>query len=72
MISAKSLKLREFLGYLMLWLASMTAAVPVCPAMAAEAAGTQTDFWTMHDYLFEHQQALADLKKRRPKYYYMT
>jgi protein-disulfide isomerase len=29
-------------------------------AMAAEAAGAQTDFWTMHDYLFEHQQALAE------------
>ena len=36
MISAKSLKLREFLGYMMLWLAAMTAAVPVCPAWAAE------------------------------------
>src|ERR1700758_1518368 len=33
-------------------------------ATAAEAAGTQTDFWTMHEYLFEHQKALedADLK----------
>ena len=29
-------------------------------AMAAEAAGAQTDFWTMHEYLFEHQQALAE------------
>jgi protein-disulfide isomerase len=29
-------------------------------AMAAEAASTQTDFWTMHEYLFEHQQALAE------------
>jgi polysaccharide biosynthesis/export protein len=37
-ISAKSLKSREFLGYLMLWLASMTVAVPVCAAMAAEPA----------------------------------
>jgi polysaccharide biosynthesis/export protein len=35
-ISAKSLKSREFLGSLMLWLASMTAAVPMYPAMAAE------------------------------------
>jgi protein-disulfide isomerase len=34
-------------------------------AAAAEAAGLQTDFWTMHEYLFEHQKALedADLKK---------
>jgi protein-disulfide isomerase len=33
-------------------------------AAAAEAAGLQTDFWTMHEYLFEHQKALedADLK----------
>jgi polysaccharide export outer membrane protein len=37
-MSAKSLKSREFLGYLMLWLASMTSAVPMCPAVAAEAA----------------------------------
>jgi polysaccharide export outer membrane protein len=37
-ISAKSLKSREFLGSLMLWLASMTAAVPMYPAMAAEPA----------------------------------
>lgn len=34
-------------------------------ALAAEAAGAQTDFWTMHEYLFEHQHALAqcDLHK---------
>jgi protein-disulfide isomerase len=34
-------------------------------AAAAEAAGLQSDFWTMHEYLFEHQKALedADLKK---------
>ena len=25
---------------------------------AAEAAAQQTDFWTMHAYLFEHQKAL--------------
>ncbi len=33
-------------------------------AAAAEAAGHQTDFWTMHEHLFEHQKALqdADLK----------
>jgi protein-disulfide isomerase len=33
-------------------------------AAAAEAAGLQTDFWTMHEYLFEHQKELddADLK----------
>jgi polysaccharide export outer membrane protein len=37
-ISAKSLKLREFLGYMMLWLAAMTAAVPVSPTWAAEAS----------------------------------
>jgi polysaccharide export outer membrane protein len=35
-VSAKSLKLREFLGYCLLWLASMSAAVPMYPAMAAE------------------------------------
>src|ERR1700716_1392071 len=29
-------------------------------ALAAEASGAQTDFWTMHEYLFEHQQALAE------------
>src|SRR6476659_4248256 len=29
-------------------------------ASAAEAAAAQTDFWTMHEYLFEHQQALED------------
>jgi len=29
-------------------------------AAAAEAAGRQTDFWTMHAYLFEHQKALED------------
>ena len=34
-------------------------------AAAAEAAGVQTDFWTMHEYLFEHQKALepADLER---------
>ena len=34
-------------------------------AMAAEAAGAQTDFWRMHDYLFERQKALepADLQR---------
>ena len=37
-ISAKSLKSREFLGSLMLWMASMTAAVPVGAAFAAEPA----------------------------------
>jgi polysaccharide export outer membrane protein len=35
-ISAKSLKLREFLGYCLLWLASLSTAVPMYPAMAAE------------------------------------
>lgn len=28
-------------------------------AEAAEAAGAQNKFWQMHDYLFEHQDALA-------------
>jgi protein-disulfide isomerase len=34
-------------------------------AEAAEAAGAQNGFWEMHDYLYEHQQALEDkyLKK---------
>lgn len=34
-------------------------------AIAAEAAGAQTDFWIMHEYLFEHQKQLeeADLQK---------
>src|ERR1051326_6400817 len=30
-------------------------------AAAAEAATRQTDFWTMHEYLFEHQKALEDV-----------
>jgi protein-disulfide isomerase len=29
-------------------------------AEAAEAAGAQGKFWLMHDYLFEHQDALSD------------
>jgi protein-disulfide isomerase len=29
-------------------------------AEAAEAAGAQGKFWEMHDWLFEHQQALTD------------
>jgi protein-disulfide isomerase len=29
-------------------------------AEAAEAAGAQGSFWEMHDYLYEHQTALAD------------
>ena len=29
-------------------------------AEAAEAAGAQRQFWQMHDWLFEHQDALAD------------
>src|SRR5438445_314673 len=29
-------------------------------AGAAEAAAAQGDFWTMHEYLFEHQHALED------------
>ena len=29
-------------------------------AEAAEAAGAQGKFWEMHDYLYEHQDALAD------------
>jgi protein-disulfide isomerase len=29
-------------------------------AEAAEAAGTQGKFWKMHDYLYEHQDALDD------------
>jgi polysaccharide biosynthesis/export protein len=37
-ISAKSLKSGEFLGYLTLWLISMTTALPVYPARAAEPA----------------------------------
>jgi len=32
---------------------------------AAEAAAKQTDFWTMHEYLFEHQKALADADLKR-------
>jgi len=30
-------------------------------AQAAEAAGRQGKFWEMHDYLFEHQDALDDV-----------
>jgi len=29
-------------------------------AKASEAAGAQTDFWTMHEHLFEHQNQLED------------
>jgi polysaccharide export outer membrane protein len=36
-ISVNSLKPREFLGFFTLWLAALTAAVPLYPAMAAEA-----------------------------------
>jgi polysaccharide biosynthesis/export protein len=36
-ISVNSLKPREFLGFCTLWLAALTAAVPLYPAMAAEA-----------------------------------
>jgi protein-disulfide isomerase len=32
---------------------------------AAEAAAQQTDFWTMHEYLFEHQEALEDADLQR-------
>ncbi len=31
---------------------------------AAEAAVKQTDFWTMHEYLFEHQKAFEDARSR--------
>jgi protein-disulfide isomerase len=34
-------------------------------AFAAEAAGVQGDFWTMHEYLFEHQHALKDADLRQ-------
>ena len=34
-------------------------------AAAAEAAARQTDFWSMHDHLFEHQQALEDADLQR-------
>jgi protein-disulfide isomerase len=34
-------------------------------SVAAEAAARQTDFWTMHAYLFEHQQALEDADLKR-------
>ena len=30
-------------------------------AEAAESAGSQNKFWEMHDYLYEHQQALDDI-----------
>src|SRR6266571_4568723 len=30
-------------------------------ALAAEASGAQTDFWIMHEYLFEHQNHLEEL-----------
>jgi protein-disulfide isomerase len=32
---------------------------------AAEAAAQQTDLWTMHEYLFEHQEALEDADLQR-------
>jgi len=34
-------------------------------AAAAEAAARQADFWTMHEYLFEHQKALEDADLKR-------
>ena len=34
-------------------------------AAAAEAAGLQTDFWTMHEYLLEHQKALEDANLKK-------
>src|SRR5438876_1515346 len=34
-------------------------------AAAAEAAAKQNDFWTMHEYLFEHQKALEDADLKR-------
>jgi protein-disulfide isomerase len=34
-------------------------------SVAAEAAAKQTDFWTMHEYLFEHQKALEDADLKR-------
>src|SRR5919199_6899410 len=34
-------------------------------AEAAEAAGVQNKFWEMHDYLYEHQDALDDNHLRR-------
>ena len=34
-------------------------------AAAAEAAARQTDFWTMHAYLFDHQQAFEDADLKR-------
>jgi protein-disulfide isomerase len=34
-------------------------------SVAAEAAATQTDFWTMQEYLVEHQKALEDADLKR-------
>jgi protein-disulfide isomerase len=34
-------------------------------AMATEAAGAQTDFWKMHEYLFLHQAHLEDADLQR-------
>src|ERR671919_100938 len=34
-------------------------------AEAAESAGSQNEFWKMHDYLYEHQQQLADKHLRQ-------
>jgi protein-disulfide isomerase len=34
-------------------------------SVAAEAAAQQTDFWTMHEYLFERQKALEEADLRR-------
>ena len=33
--------------------------------MATESAGAQTDFWKMHEYLFEHQKQLEDADLQR-------
>jgi protein-disulfide isomerase len=34
-------------------------------AIAAEAAAAQTDFWRMHEHLFDHQQHLEDADLQR-------
>jgi polysaccharide export outer membrane protein len=71
-ISAKSLKSREFLGSLMLWLVCMTGAVPMYPAMAAEptvAAAVSPDYRigpgdTLKVSVFQNDELTATLPVR--------
>jgi polysaccharide export outer membrane protein len=63
-ISAKSLKSREFLTYLTLWLALLAATVPLCPARAADPtapAAVSPDYMigpgdSLHVFVFQNEE----------------